>query len=270
MALYSFNISLVSRGKGQSIVAADAYICGEKLRDNYEGKLHDRSYRDDVLHKELLLPVGAPNDFRNRQTFMDALNSAERRHDAQMARSLRLALPIELSLDAQDRIAKEFLEENFVAYGYCVDMAIHAGRQDAGKKPRSIPSLGTPQDNPHLHALIPLRKVDGHGFQRTKLESRTRDRLKQLKEWRKCWADLLNREFERQHLDVRVSHESLAAQGIHREPTIHLGAGPIALEAKNIQTDRGDHYREIISRNKERERNLSRSKNRFRFRGRSR
>ena len=127
MALYSFNISLVSRGKGQSIVAADAYICGEKLRDNYEGKLHDRSYRDDVLHKELLLPVGAPNDFRNRQTFMDALNSAERRHDAQMARSLRLALPIELSLDAQVRIAKEFLEENFVAYGYCVDSRWQTG-----------------------------------------------------------------------------------------------------------------------------------------------
>ena len=73
MALYSFNASLISRGKGQSIVAADAYICGEKLRDKYEGKIHDRSYRNDVVYKELLLPAGAPNDFRNRQTFMDAL-----------------------------------------------------------------------------------------------------------------------------------------------------------------------------------------------------
>lgn len=94
MALYSFNASLISRGKGQSIVAADAYICGEKLRDKYEGKIHDRSYRNDVVYKELLLPAGAPNDFRNRQTFMDALNTAERRHDAQMARNLKLPCPM--------------------------------------------------------------------------------------------------------------------------------------------------------------------------------
>ena len=180
MALYSFNASLISRGKGQSIVAADAYICGEKLRDKYEGKIHDRSYRNDVVYKELLLPAGAPNDFRNRQTFMDALNTAERRHDAQMARNLKLALPNELSLDTQIRIAREFLEEHFVSHGYCVDMAIHAGKIDSTRKPSSLPSLGSLQDNPHLHALIPLRKVDEQGFQRTKLASRTRDRLKQL------------------------------------------------------------------------------------------
>mgnify|MGYP000455468191 CR=1 FL=1 len=177
MALYSFNASLISRGKGQSIVAADAYICGEKLRDKYEGKIHDRSYRNDVVYKELLLPAGAPNDFRNRQ---DALNTAERRHDAQMARNLKLALPNELSLDTQIRIAREFLEEHFVSHGYCVDMAIHAGKIDSTRNPSSLPSLGSLQDNPHLHALIPLRKVDEQGFQRTKLASRTRDRLKQL------------------------------------------------------------------------------------------
>lgn len=272
MALYSFNASLISRGKGQSIVAADAYICGEKLRDKYEGKIHDRSYRNDVVYKELLLPAGAPNDFRNRQTFMDALNTAERRHDAQMARNLKLALPNELSLDTQIRIAREFLEEHFVSHGYCVDMAIHAGKIDSTRKPSSLPSLGSLQDNPHLHALIPLRKVDEQGFQRTKLASRMRDRLKQLNEWRKCWADLLNREFERQYLDIRVSQESLAAQGIHREPTIHLGARTIALEAKNIRTDRGNRYRDIFSRNKEREQKRLRNKNRsrLRLRGRSR
>lgn len=38
MALYSFNASLISRGKGQSIVAADAYICGENYGINMRGK----------------------------------------------------------------------------------------------------------------------------------------------------------------------------------------------------------------------------------------
>lgn len=270
MALYSFNLSLISRGKGQSVVAAAAYICGEKLRDDYEGKTHDRSYRRDVVYKKLLLPAGAPNEFKDRQSFMDALNTAERRQDAQMARSLKLALPNEFSLNTQIRIAQEFLEENFVSRGYPVDMAIHAGRLDLDKKPDSLPSLGPLQDNPHLHALIPFRKVDEHGFQKTKLASRTRNPRAQLKEWRKHWADTLNRELERQRLDTRVSHESLAAQGILRAPTIHLGAATIALEAKNIRTDRGDLFRKIVSRNRSREQAREQTKNRVLSRGRTR
>ena len=110
------------------------------------------------------------------------------------------------------------------------------------------------------------------GISKSTVHKDCTDRLKQLNEWRKCWADLLNREFERQYLDIRVSQESLAAQGIHREPTIHLGARTIALEAKNIRTDRGNRYRDIFSRNKEREQKRLRNKNhsRLRLRGRSR
>ncbi len=70
---------------------------------------------------------------------------------------------------------------------------------------------------------------------------------------RKDWADRQNRVYEQLGFDIHVSEKSLAAQGIDREPTRHLGAATIALEKRSIQTDRGDEYREILSRNREHE-----------------
>ena len=99
MASYHLNAGIVSRGNGGSITAVAAYISGEKLRDNYDGKIHDRSYRQDVAYKEILLPFAAPQEFLDRQTLLDALNVSERRSDSQMARTIKIALPNELSLD---------------------------------------------------------------------------------------------------------------------------------------------------------------------------
>ena len=41
MALYHFNVTQVSRGKGQSAVASAAYRSGEKLTDDYYGTIQD-------------------------------------------------------------------------------------------------------------------------------------------------------------------------------------------------------------------------------------
>ena len=73
-----------------------------------------------------------------------------------------------------------------------------------------------------------------------------------LMKLREEWARLQNRDFEKRGLDVRVSHESYAAQGIDQEPTKHLGPSVIALESQGIRTDRGDEHRKIINRNRER------------------
>ncbi len=61
-------------------------------------------------------------------------------------------------------------------------------------------------------------------------------------------------------LDIHVSHESLAAQGIDREPTMHIGAATMALELQGIRTGRGDEYRGIIERNNKREREYQRDR----------
>lgn len=270
MACFHLNASVISRGHGKSVTAASAYISGEKLRDAYDGLIHDRSYRQDVVYKEILLPSEAPSELLDRQTLLDALNYAERRKDAQLARSIHLALPNELSLPEQIALVREFVQVNFTRYGLCADVAIHQGKLNKARKPHSIESVAEREDNRHAHIIVPFRSVNEHGFCPTKQKNRFMNSPSYLNTWRKSWADLQNREFERRCVPVRVSHETLAAQGIDREPTKHLGPGTIALELRGVQTDRGDIHREIMERNRMREerRQRNRSRNREKIRSR--
>ena len=172
MACFHLNASVISRGHGRSVTAASAYISGEKLRDAYEGRIHDRSYRQDVVYKEILLPPEAPSELLDRQTLLDTLNYAERRKDAQLARSIHLTLPDELSLPEQIALVKEFVQINFIKYGLCADIAIHQGTLDEGRKPIGIEPVGERKDNRHAHIIVPFRSVDERGFCSTKQQSR--------------------------------------------------------------------------------------------------
>lgn len=254
MACYHFSAQIISRGKGNSVTSAAAYISGEKLRDSYDGRVYDRSYRKDVLFKGILLPSKVPPNFLDRQTLMDAINTSEKRCDSQLARTIKIALPNELSFDRQLELTKEFVIEKFIKVGLCADVAIHRGELDKSRKPSGIEPVYERQDNPHAHIIVPFRTVGKDGFDRNKTQNRYMNSVKYLKELRKEWAALQNRKFERMGLDIRVSHESLAAQGLDREPTLHIGAATMALELQGIRTGRGDEYRGVIERNKKRDR----------------
>ena len=270
MACFHLNASVISRGHGKSVTAASAYIAGERLYDTHEGRIHDRSYRRDVVYKEILLPSEAPHELLDRQTLLDELNRAEKRTDSQMARSIHLALPNELSLSEQVNLVRAFVQSNFIRYGLCADIAIHQGELDESRKPTSIEPVTERRDNRHAHIIVPFRAVDEHGFCPTKQQTRFMNSPCYLAAWRESWANLQNREFERRNLPVRVSHESLAAQGMDREPTKHLGPGTIAMELRGIQTDRGNEYREIIAHNRAREHEREKIRERMRDRTRSR
>ncbi len=164
MASYHLNANIISRGKGNSIVAASAYISGEKLRDIYEGKVHDRSNRKDVIYKGILLPLGAPRELNDRQTLLDALNVSERLDNSQMARLIKIALPNELPLDDNIALAKEFALENFISVGMCTDIGVHYGLLDERRKPLGIEAVHERTDNPHAHLLVPFRTVGMDGF----------------------------------------------------------------------------------------------------------
>ena len=51
MAIYHCNISIVSRGKGKSAVAAAAYRAGEKLTNEWDGMTHDYTRKGGVVQK---------------------------------------------------------------------------------------------------------------------------------------------------------------------------------------------------------------------------
>ena len=68
MAIYHLSIKTISRGKGKSAVAASAYRSGEKIKNEYDGVVHDFTRKGGIAHTEILLPQNAPQEFLDRGT----------------------------------------------------------------------------------------------------------------------------------------------------------------------------------------------------------
>lgn len=239
MANYHLEINIISRGKGRSVIKAASYISGEKLHDDYAEQTYYNKRRD-VFQWKLFLPSNAPSCFHNLQYFCNAIEQAERRYDARTAREFKGSLPNELTFHEHAQIVEEYVEKNFVSYGLCALAAIHEGRNETD------PS----RDNPHVHIIVSTRTIDRNGFNRKK--ERCLDRKANINIWRKSWADVQNRAYERNGLDIHVSHESLEVQGIDHEPTIHLSRIDWQKEKCGERTIAGDKKRAIEERNKDR------------------
>ena len=67
MAIAFAQVSIHSRSKGHSAVAASAYRTGSKLLDSRTGLTHHFSSRDDVVFTTILLPEGGNDQFLDRQ-----------------------------------------------------------------------------------------------------------------------------------------------------------------------------------------------------------
>ena len=89
MAIYHCSIKIVSRGKGKSAVAA-AYRAGEKIANEYDGKIHDYTRKGGVIHTKILLPDNAPAAYADRSTLWNAVEKSERYKTAQLAREMEL------------------------------------------------------------------------------------------------------------------------------------------------------------------------------------
>ena len=219
IAIYHFSVKIVSRSAGASCVAKAAYIAGEKIKNERDGVTHDYRRKHEVVHKEILLSAGAPEQFRERAVLWNAAEQKETRKNSQTARSIDAALPREISREEQIDLVRKFCDQNFVAKGMCVDFAIH----DKG------------DGNPHVHILLPTRRVDKNGFT---IKDRSWNDRAMLEQWRESWADWCNHKLYFVS-DERIDHRSYKDQGIDKIPTVHLGAGVCAIEKKGKKTDRG-------------------------------
>ena len=221
MAIYFLNLKTFGRSNNSSAVSAAAYRAGERIRDERTGKTYDHTDRQDVLHKEILLPSRfAADDMswaRDRASLWNAAEDAENRKDARVAREYLVALPAELSADARIGLVSGFSRELVERYGFAVDVAIHAPRNFPGSDPRNF----------HAHLLATTREVTLAGLgAKTTLEWRDAKRREagmgpavgELLHVRERWAFAANTALEQAHVTSRIDHRSLQAQGIDREP----------------------------------------------------
>ena len=259
IAIYHWNIGIVSRGKGKSAVAAAAYRSGEKLTNEWDGMTHDYTRKGGVVHTEIMLPPHAPPSFSDRSTLWNSVELYEKAGNAQLAREIDAALPIELSREEQIRLVREYCSSQFVSRGMCVDYAIH----------------DTDKGNPHCHIMLTMRPLDERGTWTAKSkkeydldENGERIRLPSGRYkthkvdltgwnnkdntllWRKAWADYTNDFLERNGSPERIDHRSNAERGIDELPTVHMGVAACQMEKKGIATEKGELNRSIQKTNR--------------------
>ena len=120
MALYRCEASIISRGKGQSVVAAAAYQARARLHNEQDGLTKDytRSHAQELLESAIFAPPNVPDWVFDRERLWNAAERAEDDHnktrarDAQTARRLEVALLHELSLEQNRRLLQDFLRDN--------------------------------------------------------------------------------------------------------------------------------------------------------------
>lgn len=231
MAIFHMQIKPVSRAQGRNAPASAAYRAGELIRNERTGAVYDHRKRQDVLHKEIMLPAAlersgsAPEWLRERSSLWNAAERAEHRSNSRVAREYMVALPAELSGGERIALARAFSREIADRFSVAVDLAVHEPRP-----------YGDPR-NFHAHLLTSTREVTAEGLgAKTGLdmEGTVRAELgvptarEQFKVLRERWAELTNEALENAHVAARVDHRSLAEQGIDREPRPNLPMAAVA------------------------------------------
>jgi len=259
MAIYHLSIKIISRGKGKSAVAASAYRSGEKIKNEYDGIVHDFTRKGGIAHTEILLPQNAPQEFSDRGILWNSVEKIEKSKNSQLAREIEIALPKELDREKQIALVREYVKENFVKVGMCADITLH-DKNDG---------------NPHAHILLTIRplnedttwgakskkeyifdekgekvKLKNGNYKTIKIDTVDWNEQEKAEEWRKAWADITNKYLEENSIQDKVDHRSYQRQGIEQIPTIHLGVSATQMEKKGITTDRGNINREIKHQNK--------------------
>jgi ATP-dependent exoDNAse (exonuclease V) alpha subunit len=222
MAFFRLEAKILGReGRGRSVIAAAAYRAGTKIKDEIKDKIFDYTRRvKGVIETAILTPEGAPGWAHDPGQLWNKVEAGERRVDAQLAREFILAIPPELSADAQFQTAVDWAKKELVTSGMIAEVSLHHTK--SGK-------------NPHVHILATMRKLDGEKFSAKK--SREWDDVTVLVKQRESWADAVNAALEKAGRDERVSHRSLKDQGIDRLPQPKIGVVETAMKRKGVLED---------------------------------
>jgi Ti-type conjugative transfer relaxase TraA len=203
LAIYHLTANIISRARGQRVVAAAAYRAGSTLRDERYGVTHNYAGKDGTLHSEIMAPAGAPTWVQDREALWNTVEASEFRKDSQLARVIEVGLPLELSSDENVALMRDFIAKEFVAKGMIADFFV---RMNA--------------TNPHAHILLTLRGVTQSGFGP---KERRWNRKSALLEWRSAWATHANEHLARAGYAVHIDHRTLEAQQIELTPGRRIG-----------------------------------------------
>lgn len=248
MTVPHFSVSVVARGSGRSAVLSAAYRHCAKMEFEREARTIDYRAKQGLLHEEFVVPADSPEWLRSMiadrgvsgasEAFWNKVEDFEERADAQLAKDVTIALPIELTAQQNIALVRDFVDRHVTAKGMVADWVYH----DA-------------PGNPHVHLMTTLRPLTEDGFGAKKVAVIGPDghpirndagkivyelwagSLDDFNAFRNGWFACQNRHLALAGLDIRIDGRSFEKQGIGLAPTIHLGVGTKAIERKSTSNE---------------------------------
>ena len=220
MASYHLSVKTVSRATGRSAPAAAAYRTASRIENERDGLVHDYTRRSGVETSFVVAPAGAAWA-QDRSALWNAVEAAEKRRDAKVAREYELALPHELTSFDRRGLAMKFAREVVSRFGVAADVAIHAPHPEGDQR------------NWHAHVLTTTRVVEAEGLgAKTRELDVVQTSAPAVEALRALWAVQVNRALERIQSEARVDHRSFARRGEDLVAMQHLGPAAAGIERK--------------------------------------
>lgn len=196
MAIFYMNVQIIGRSAGRTATGAAAYRAASRIVDERTGQIFDYTRRRGEIETAIYAPLTPPSWAQDRAQLWNAVEKAERRADAQVAREIVVAFPRELSKEQQRELIAGYVQEEFVARGMVADVAIHR-------------NLG----NPHAHIMLAMREMGPDRLSSKKNRDWNKPGL--LEQWRERWESHANRALEQAGRTKRIDHRSLANKALN-------------------------------------------------------
>ena len=220
MASYHLSVKTVSRATGRSGPGAAAYRTATRIECERDGTVHDYTRRGGVDAAFVVTPAGA-EWAQDRSALWNAVETAEKRKDAKVAREYELALPHELGREERHHLARAFAEEVVVRFGVVADVAVHE------------PGQGGDHRNWHAHVLTTTRAVSAQGVgAKTRVLDVKQSSGPAIEQLRELWGNQVNQALSQARVAERVDHRSFARQGRDQVAEQHLGVAATAMERR--------------------------------------
>ena len=223
MAIFMSRAKTFPRAKGARVTRSAAYRAGERIRDERTGQVYSYEDRQDVVHKEIMVPSEfAESDAiawtQDRSRLWNEVERTER-CNAQLGREVMVVLPEELTAEQRTQLVRGYARELADRYRCAVDTTIHLPRPESDER------------NHHAHLLMTPRQVTPEGLgTRISLGLSGPERRalglcgrKEDLQWqRERWETVANEALAAAGLTVRIDRR--ASQRLHgdQEPSFRL------------------------------------------------
>ena len=224
--MFHLHVQILRRADGRSATAAAAYRSASKITDQRTGQVWDFTRKRFAEPLPLILPEGTPPGMADRAFLWNEVEIHAKRHDAQVAREIEVALPHGLTADGEISLVQRFAHWLSAEYGIGVDACLHrAPGNHHAHLMTTTTTLGPGGIGPKVRALDPIASKKGNAAAASPLEA-----------IRAAWECLINEVLS--GTGRRVDRRTLAAQCIDRTPQQHQGPTATAIARRGGTPER--------------------------------